>query len=290
MRRLHMGSFRHQFSSIFNRDIVYVAPWLIGTLILVVVPTLSLFGLAFWEDEALSAGAIGRLIESDLVRLSFFNSLFFVSIAVPVRILGAFFLALLLRPNRLGPARAAVFLPSVIPPPAWALIGLWLFNPLNGPINLVLQGLGFSAVNWLVNANATRIMFVILSGFQLGEGFVVLLIGRALIPDHLYDAARIDGAGLFGRFWTITLPLMVPWLALLTGRDLLVSLQGTFTPSFVITYGGPYYSTTFLPLLIYELAFDFRDPALVALVMLVVFSTLAGVGLWLWRGVAFRDG
>ena len=79
---------------------------------------------------------------------------------------------------------------------------------------------------------------------------------------------------------------MLPWLALLTGRDLLVSLQGTFTPSFMITYGGPYYSTTFLPLLIYELAFDFRDPALVAAVLLVLFSAVAGVSLWLWQKVA----
>lgn len=256
-------------------------PWLIGTLLLVVVPVCATFRLAF-QDRALA-----RLLESDLIQITLFNSLIFIAGAVPLRLLGAFFFALLLtphnRPNRI--TRAAIFLPSVIPPPAWALIGLWLFNPLYGPINMVLTGLGLPAVNWLVDAGVTRLMFVLLAFFQLGEGFIVLLIGRSLISSHLYDAARLDGAGPFGRFRHITLPLMAPWLALLTGRDLLVSLQGTFTPSFVITYGGPYYSTTFLPLLLYELAFDFRDPALVSAVLLIFFLAVAGISILLWRGV-----
>ncbi|MEM8858105.1 MAG: sugar ABC transporter permease [Chloroflexota bacterium] len=210
-------------------------------------------------------------------------------LAVPLRVLGALFFALLLRPQTHRIARAAVFAPSIIPPPAWALIGLWLFNPLYGPINLVLTSLGLPGINWLVDANATRLMFVILAGYQLGEGFIVLMVGRAMIPEYLIDAARLDGAGRISRFWHIILPLMLPWLVLLTGRDLLVSLQGTFTPSFMITYGGPYYSSTFLPLLIYELAFDFRDPALVSAVLLVLFSTVVGVSLWLWQRVWAHD-
>jgi multiple sugar transport system permease protein len=72
-------------------------------------------------------------------------------------------------------------------------------------------------------------------------------------------------------FWQITFPLIMPWLLLLTFRDLIVSLQNTFTPSYVITYGGPYYATTFLPLLIYELAFDFFDFGLAAAVMVFVY-------------------
>ncbi len=270
-------------------SLLFLSPWLVGTCLLVVFPLLVTLGLAFWGDDGFSMAAFGRMAQSDLVRISLANSLIFVLLAVPVRVLGAFFLALLLRPKKLALARTAVFLPTIIPPPAWALIGLWLFNPLFGPINLVLQGSGLPGVNWLVDETATQLMFVILAGFQLGEGFIVLLIGRSLIPEHLFDAARLDGAGLWGRFRHITWPLMLPWLALLTGRDLLVSLQGTFTPSFVITYGGPYYSTTFLPLLIYELAFDFRDSALVAAVLLLVFSTLIGVSLLLWQGALARE-
>ncbi|MFK7805555.1 MAG: carbohydrate ABC transporter permease [Anaerolineae bacterium] len=274
-----------------SRTSLYFLPWLIGTLLLVVIPALATFGLVFQGENGADLSSFSRLLSSDLIRISVFNSLVFIVAAVPLRVLGAFFFALLLKPsgriNRM--ARTAVFLPSVIPPPAWALIGLWLFNPLYGPINIVLSSLGLPAVDWLVNPGATRAMFVILAFFQLGEGFIVLLIGRALIPVHLFDAARLDGAGLLARFRYITLPLMLPWLALLTGRDLLVSLQGTFTPSFIITYGGPYYSTTFLPLLIYELAFDFRDPALVSAVLLVTFMALAGISLWLWQGVFGRD-
>lgn len=268
-----------------NSTVIFLLPWLWGTTLLIVLPALAMFGLAFWDDGKFSVGAFQRLLTSNLVSISFYNSLFFLILAVPARTVGALFLALLLRPKSHRVARVAVFAPSVIPPPAWALIGLWLFNPLYGPINMLLTGIGLPGINWLVDENATRLMFVILAAFQLGEGFIVLLIGRAMLPEYLIDAARLDGAGRFGRFWYITLPLMLPWLALLTGRDLLVSLQGTFTPSFMITYGGPYYATTFLPLLIYELAFDFRDPALVAAVLLVLFSAVAGVCLWLWQKV-----
>jgi multiple sugar transport system permease protein len=267
----------------------FLLPWLIGTFLLVVVPTVATFWMAFQGENGIDLSAFSRLWSSDLVRISIFNSLIFIVWAVPLRLIGAFFLALLLRPKSYAVARMAVFLPTVIPPPAWALIGLWLFNPLYGPINLFLVRLGLPPVSWLINPSATRAMFILLSFFQLGEGFIVLLIGRSLIPESLFDAARLDGAGPLARFRTITLPLMIPWLALLTGRDLLVSLQGTFTPSFVITYGGPYYSTTFLPLLVYELAFDFRDPALVSAVMLGTFSALAGLSIWLWRGVFARD-
>lgn len=276
------------------KTLVYALPWLIGTFLLIVVPVLATFLLVIRGEDGVDLSVFPRLFSSDLIRISFLNSLIFLAGAVPLRILGAFFLALLLRPtsrqNRITRfGRTAVFLPSVIPPPAWALIGLWLFNPLYGPINLLLNSFGLPMVDWLVNPVATQIMFVILAFFQLGEGFVVLLIGRALIAPHLFDAALLDGAGNWTRFRYITFPLMLPWLALLTGRDLLVSLQGTFTPSFMITYGGPYYSTTFLPLLVYELAFDFRDPALVSAVLLVTFMALAGAAIWLWQGVFGRE-
>jgi multiple sugar transport system permease protein len=75
-------------------------------------------------------------------------------------------------------------------------------------------------------------------------------------------------------FGHITLPLLAPLLLLLSFRDLIVSLQSTFTPSFVMTYGGPYYATTFAPLLIYELAFDFFDLGLGSAVLVVTYLLL----------------
>jgi multiple sugar transport system permease protein len=121
---------------------------------------------------------------------------------------------------------------------------------------------------------------VIVSLFQIGEGFVVLLAGLRNIPRSLYDSARVDGATRWQAFWRITVPLLLPWMMVLTFRDLIVSLQNTFTSSYVLTYGGPYYATTFVPLLVYELAFDLFDLGLAAALLVLVYClvTMAVIG------------
>ena len=219
----------------------------------------------------------GRLVASDYVRISLWNTLIFVALAVPLRLLGALGLALLLqRRGRLyGLYRAAVYLPTIIPEVAYALIWLWIFNPQYGPLNMALSWMGFSPPAWLAEPVTARLAIVLMLSFQIGEGFVVLLAGLQNIPRSFYEAARVDGASTWQAFWKITLPLLAPWLLLLTFRDLILSLQNTFTPSFVLTYGGPFYATTFAPLLIYEIAFDFFDFGMAAALLLLIYLVMA---------------
>lgn len=264
-------------------------PYLLGSLLLIVIPAGATLYLAFNEyNGILPPQWVGlkkfqELLASPLVRLSIRNSFIFLLLAVPLRLLGAFALALLLqRPGRLVPfQRATVYLPTIIPEVAYALLGLWFFNPVYGPLNILLNGLGLPAPDWLVQPGTARLAIVIMAAFQIGEGFVVLLAGLQTIPRALYESAMVDGATGRDTFRHITLPLMLPWLLLLTFRDLLVSLQNTFTPSFVMTYGGPYYATMFVPLVIYELSFDFLDLGLAAalLVSTYILTSLLIVGL-----------
>jgi multiple sugar transport system permease protein len=166
---------------------------------------------------------------------------------------------------------------------AFALIWLWIFNPLYGPVNLALGALGLPLPAWLAESETARFPFVIMSLFQIGEGFVVLLAALRGLPREYFDAGAVDGAGMWSSFRYLTLPLLLPWLVLLTFRDVALSFQYTFTPSFVMTGGDPYYATMFLPLLTYEEAFDrFRFGPGSAL-MLVVFLLSAAiiVGLYL---------
>ncbi|HEX9921927.1 MAG TPA: sugar ABC transporter permease [Anaerolineae bacterium] len=257
-------------------------PYLVGSLILVIVPALATVAVSLTAYNAVAPPQwvaldnFRRLVESPYVRTSLRNSLIFIMLAVPLRIMGAFVLALLLQPNRrlFGLFRASVYLPTVIPQVAYALIWLWVFNPLYGPLNIVLGWLGLPTPAWLVEPATARLAIVIVLAFQLGEGFIVLLAGLRTIPRFLYEAALVDGANDWHCFWRITWPLMTPWLLLLTFRDLIVSLQSTFTPSFVITYGGPYYATTFVPLLVYELAFDFFDFGLAAALLVLTYILL----------------
>ena len=254
-------------------------PYLWGTILLIVIPALATAVIAFTHYTTLTPPTwVGLhnfrdLFTNRYALYSLFNSLFFVAFAVPLRILSAFFFALLLQHKErfFGLYRAAVYLPTIIPEAAYALIWLWIFNPVYGPLNLVLGALGLPTPAWLADPIMARFAIVILSVFQMGEGFVVLLVGLQSIPHAFYEAAAIDGATRAQRFWRITLPLITPWLLILLFRDLLVSLQNTFTSSYILTYGGPYYATTFMPLVVYELAFDYFEFGMAAALLLLVY-------------------
>ncbi len=266
--------------SLYHRqNALFLAPYLIGTLFLVVVPALMTLGVSFTDYQGIKPPTwtaldnFRRLGTTPLVRQGLYNTLIFAAAAVPLRLLGALGLALLLGGRRGGGlARAAAFLPTVLPETAYALIWLWILNPVSGPLNLVLGALGLPAPAWLAGAGTARLAVVLMALLQVGEGFVVLLVARQMVPAVVYEAAEVDGASRWQGFWHITLPLIMPWILLLLCRDLIVSVQNTFTPSFVLAYGGPYYATTFLPLLIYELSFDFLDWGLASAVLVVVYA------------------
>ena len=266
-------------------------PFLLGALLLVALPALLTLGLAFTYYDGVSPPQWWGLrnfvmfYRDPLERVAVANSLYFSLLAVPLRGLGALGLALLLR--RTGRAaglyRAAVFLPSIVPDVAYALIWLWVFNPLYGPVNLALRGLGLPAPGWLASAESAKLVFVFMSLFQIGEGFVVLLAGLRSVPDDYYDVAVVDGAGPGRLFFAITLPLLWPWLALLTARDLILSFVYPFVPSLLMTGGDPHYSTLFLPLLAFREAFGslrFGMGAAITLVM-VAASGVVLLGVWL---------
>lgn len=277
---------------------LFLMPYIAGTLLLSVIPALATVVVAFTRFSAVGGlRFVGMenflsMFNSAYVRIGLKNSLIFLVLAIPLRVIGALLLALLLRENRrgFGLFRSAVYLPTIIPEVAYALVWLWIFNPIYGPLNIILTRLGLPPQEWLTDPMMARIAMVILMSFQIGEGFVVLLAGLQTIPRSYYEAAKVDGANSWQMFWWITLPLILPWLLLLTFRDIAISLQATFTPSYVITYGGPYYATTFLPLLIYEIAFDFFDFGLAAAVLVFAYTILVMLVLGVMNLIEMRRG
>ena len=129
----------------------------------------------------------------------------------------------------------SVFLPTVIPDVAYALIWLWIFNPIYGPLNLTLKAVGLPQPGWLADGQTALLSIVIMSAFQIGEGLVVLLTGLQNIPGDYYQSAALDGASRGQAFRWITLPLLAPWLLLLTLRDIILSAQNTFAPAYLMT-------------------------------------------------------
>jgi multiple sugar transport system permease protein len=272
-----------------------VAPYLVGITLLVVVPAVITFGIAFTDDDLIRPpNFIGTdnfhaLAGDNVFWISLRNSLVYALIATPLRLLGALSLALLLHRRRRGAsaARTAVYLPSVVPDVAYALLWLWLFNPLYGPINLALGSIGAPRPRWFSDPNPAMAVVIIMSLFQIGEGFLVLMATRQEVPEELYELADLEGARTWARFRRVTLPIMAPTLVLLFLRDMIFSFQATFVPALIVTKGGPPpYATTFLPLFIYENGFEylrFGYAAAATLVMFVVTAVIVAVQLRLVR-------
>jgi len=278
-----------------------LAPYLLGLTLLVAIPAVVTFGLAFTEyDLVRSPSFIGldnfsELARDDVFGIALVNSLVFALLAVPLRLGAALALALLLhrRYAGIGVYRSAAVLPSVIPDVAYGLLWLWLFNPLYGPINMLLQwkgdgplltAWGFQAPQWLTHPNDARAAIIVMSLFTIGEGLVVLLVTRQGLPSELYDLAALEDATPWAIFRRITLPLMAPILLLLLARDTIFSLQATFVPALVVTEGGPpLYSTTYVPLFVYRNAFEYLRYGYAAAATLLMFLLTAAIIYAQWR-------
>jgi multiple sugar transport system permease protein len=143
-----------------------------------------------------------------------------------------------------------------------------------------------------VDASWAPLAIVLVTLFQIGEGFVILLAALHHIPREVYDAARVDGANRWQILNSITLPLLTPWLILLSVRDVALSFQNTFTPAYIMTRGGPYYSTFYMPLFIYETAFDglrFGQAAALTLLVFVITITLVLLLYFIFEGWGFDE-
>jgi multiple sugar transport system permease protein len=241
-------------------------PYLVGLVGLVLLPALLSIPFAFTDYDAISPPewvGLDNFADMFADRL-FWNglwvSLFFIVVAVPLRVLGALFLAFLLhnrsRSNRIG--RVVAYLPTIVPEVAFALLWLYIFNPLYGPLNWLLQFMGIWPGAWLLWPGPAKFAIVLMLLWPIGEGFVLMLAAFQDIPGEMHEAASVDGATGWERFRSITLPLLAPTMLLLLFRDTALSFQTTFVPGLITTQTGPYYSTLFLPIYIWQNASEYQ--------------------------------
>lgn len=271
-------------------------PYLAGLSALIILPALAGFGLAFTDYNALQPprftglANFRGLLDDEVFRIAVANSLVYIALAVPLRLAAALLIArLLLRPmSGVHLYRAIVFLPTVVPDMAWALIWLWIFNPIYGPLNQALALAGIAGPGWLVDPTSARLAIVLMMSWQIGEGFVVCLASLQSVPRDLLDQAAVDGSGPWRSFWGITLPLIAPGLLLLLFRDTIFSFQANFVPALIVGRGGgPDYATTFLPMYIYTTAFGYLRFGYAA-AMTCAMYVITAVVLWLQYQTAVR--
>jgi multiple sugar transport system permease protein len=263
-----------------------LAPYLLGLAALVLVPAAITFWLALYEYDLIrSPEWIGidnfrELADDDVFRTSLRNSLMFIGFAVPLRLAGALAFALLLheRFRGSGAYRTAAYLPTVVPDVAYALLWLWILNPLYGPLNLLLDAAGAPQGRWLTDPLHAQWAVILMSLFTIGEGFLVALAVRQSLPRELYELASLESARPLYVFRRVTLPLLAPTLLLLLFRDTIFSFQANFVPALVIFDGGPPpYATTYLPLFVYQNAFEYLRYGYAAAATLVMFGVTAAI-------------
>ena len=243
---------------------VFVGPWIIGFLVFTLAPVVASFGLSFMDYELISAPTwrglrnYGELLTRDrLFRLSLYNTVYYTLFSVPLGIIVAFLLALLLNVQLPGMNlyRTVFYLPAVTAGVAVSLLWIWLFHPNFGPISGALKAIGIKKPPlWIWSEEWAMPALILMSSWGVGGSMIIYLAGLQGVPQSLYDAASIDGAGVFGRFRHITVPMMTPtiFFSLVMG---LIGAWQMFTQSFIMTEGGPNNATLTAVLLIFRKAF-----------------------------------
>lgn len=198
-------------------------------------------------------------------------------------------LALLLqRPGRLfAAARGAIFSAYVVSWVSVALLWMWLLDPDSGLVAGALRWAGAPRVGFLTDPDTALATLAAVTVWKItGYAMIIFVVGLQDIPPSLREAAALDGAGPFARFWYVTLPLLRPTLAFVATTSLIVSFQA-FDVVRVMTQGGPVKATTLFVYAIYEQIFlDLRVGRASALtvVFLLVLLALSALQLWAFRG------
>jgi multiple sugar transport system permease protein len=203
---------------------------------------------------------------------------------VPLTLALAFLVALLLNTKTRGIAlfRTLYYLPSIVPAVANAVLWMWIFNSEFGLLNLLLNKLGVDKVLWLQNPNTALPALILMSLWSLGGVMIIYLAGLNGIPEQLYEAASIDGAGSVTKFFRITLPMMTSVIFFNLILQIIGSFQ-VFTASYLMTQGGPNYATTFYVLYLFDNAFSYFEMGYASALAWVLFFIILMLSLLVFR-------
>lgn len=208
--------------------LAFLAPSLLGMLVFFVFPLVM---TVYYSFTAFSLSKPPRwngfanwryLFGGDpLIGKATLNTLWFVLILVPARMVGALFVSwVLTRARRAsGLLRTVYYLPALIPPVASTIAFVFVLNPANGPVNVLLQRLGVAGPGWFTSVTWAKPSLTFLGLWVLGDLMVIFLAALLDVPTEQYEAAELDGANGGQRFWYVTIPNMAPVLlfALITG-------------------------------------------------------------------------
>ena len=244
---------------------LFISPWLIGFSVFFLGPIIASLFLSFtrWNivGDPIWVGLDNyqTIFTEDIrfkkaVEVTLTYSVFYL----PLEVLCGIGMAVLMNQKLrgIGIFRTLFYMPSVVPQVAAALVWVWMLNRRYGVINTLLGGVGVDGPNWLGSPDYVLPSLILIALWGVGGSAIIYLAGLQNIPEVLYEAATVDGANSFQKFFRITLPLLTPtiFFQLVLG---LIGVFQTFTPAFIAAgeTGGPLQSGLFYMLYIYNRGF-----------------------------------
>jgi len=258
---------------------LFFSPWLIGLVLFNVLPILSAIYYSFTEYSVLQPPrwvGLNNFHEmfyvDELFWKAVYNTLYYAIFSVPLGLFFAIILAMLLNYRVWGLTffRATFFLPSIVPGVAAAVVWAWILNPEYGLINDMLARIGLPGPPWLTSEIWSKPAFILMSLWGIGSTAIIFLAALQDIPVHLYEAAEIDGANLFQRARYVTLPMLTPAIFFNLVMGIIGALQ-IFTQVYVISDGGPLWSTLFYVFYLYRQGFQYFNMGYASALSLVLF-------------------
>lgn len=240
----------------------FLAPTIIGLLVFWAMPMLYSLLLSFTEWNIINPPKfIGpqnyvEMVKDPLVIKSLQVTLYYTVLAVPAINIATLFLASLLNSKIKGMSfyRTALYIPSIVPAVAASALWMFILNPASGIANTILKAIGLPTSNWLFDTKTVIPSLVLIAVWSSGNTIVIYLAGLQGLPTELYEAATVDGAGTFRKFWNITLPLLSPvvfYNIIIT----IINCMQTFSQGYIMTKGGPNNASLFYMLHLYNTAF-----------------------------------
>jgi multiple sugar transport system permease protein len=264
---------------------MFLMPSVVGFFIFTAFPVVAAIGLAFFDYDLLLGREFNgldnfrELAKDDVFRAAVVNTFYFTLVSVPLSVVLGLAAALLVHQALRGIVlfRTIYLLPYVTVTVAVALVWRWIYLPDVGLMNTFLGWFGIDGPNWLSSKTWAMPALIIMSVWKsFGYNMVIFLAGLTAIPQHLYDAAKVDGATAWRRFLHVTLPMLSPTTLFVMVISLIGSFQ-VFDQALVMTNGGPGTSTTTLVLYIYQAGFQSYKMGYASAIALVLFVIVAVV-------------
>jgi multiple sugar transport system permease protein len=282
-RRGRLPQFRTKLANSENLyGLAFVGPLIIGLILFTYGPVLYSGWLSLNEGDFLRPPVwVGlnnyvRAMNDDLARKALINTAYYVIITVPLGIALSLLLATAMNQKLRGIVgyRAIFFLPTITSAVAISLMWAWMYNPQFGVINTALRAIGMKGPKWLASPDWAMPAIMIMAIWRgVGYNMLLFLAGLQGIPKELMEAAEIDGANTVQRFFRITLPLLSPTTFMLIVLSIIGGFQ-VFEYSYVMTRGGPLYSTLTLVLLVYQRAFETFEMGYASALAYILFAIL----------------